>query len=190
MRSILLWTLASIPSILALKVSTTARCGAEVGLTCRGSNFGECCSSHGYCGSTPAYCQTGCQSGFGKCGTTSSPNKPVAKVSKDGRCGGYSGYTCQGSTFGNCCNKNGYCGKTSDYCGTGCDSKFGTCGVKPSSSKPCSSSKAKPTSTRAPSASSYATPKVSNDAHCGAGNGKMTCMGSKWGNCCSKNGYW
>jgi len=39
-----------------------------------------------------------------------------------------------GKNFGSCpsglcCSQYGYCGKTSDYCGTGCQSKFGSCSV-------------------------------------------------------------
>ncbi|KAK2609422.1 hypothetical protein N8I77_002919 [Diaporthe amygdali] len=49
------------------------------------------------------------------------------KVSTDGNCGGTTAQTCQGSTFGNCCSQYGYCGSTSVYCGTGCQSSFGTC---------------------------------------------------------------
>ena len=30
----------------------------------------------------------------------------LASVSTDGSCGGSTGETCQGSTFGNCCSKN------------------------------------------------------------------------------------
>ncbi|KAI0533483.1 carbohydrate esterase family 4 protein [Xylaria digitata] len=46
-------------------------------------------------------------------------------VSTDGNCG--SGITCQGSTFGNCCSVNGYCGSSIDYCGVGCNVQFGSC---------------------------------------------------------------
>jgi hypothetical protein len=31
-----------------LRVTTTGRCGSDVGLTCQGSNFGQCCSGTGY----------------------------------------------------------------------------------------------------------------------------------------------
>lgn len=48
-------------------------------------------------------------------------------VSKDAKCGGTSGKTCLGSTFGKCCSQYGYCGSTSAYCGTGCNAKAGTC---------------------------------------------------------------
>ncbi|TGO58390.1 hypothetical protein BOTNAR_0182g00280 [Botryotinia narcissicola] len=47
------------------------------------------------------------------------------KVSTDASCG--NGYMCQGSSFGNCCSQYGWCGSTSTYCGTGCQSGFGTC---------------------------------------------------------------
>lgn len=53
-----------------------------------------------------------------------------AVVSPDATCGlnnNGAGYTCQGSSFGNCCSQNGWCGSTSAYCGTGCQSKYGTC---------------------------------------------------------------
>ncbi|KAK3687840.1 hypothetical protein B0T22DRAFT_479122 [Podospora appendiculata] len=50
-----------------LKVSTDGTCGS--GVTCGGSTFGSCCSEHGYCGSTADYCTTGCQAGFGSCGS-------------------------------------------------------------------------------------------------------------------------
>ncbi|KAI3400377.1 hypothetical protein diail_3394 [Diaporthe ilicicola] len=49
------------------------------------------------------------------------------KVSTDGNCGGTTAQTCLGSTFGDCCSQYGYCGSTSVYCGTGCQSGFGKC---------------------------------------------------------------
>ncbi|KAL8905373.1 MAG: hypothetical protein Q9207_002684 [Kuettlingeria erythrocarpa] len=48
-------------------------------------------------------------------------------ITPDATCGGANGYTCQGSSFGNCCSVNGWCGSTSAYCGTGCQSNFGSC---------------------------------------------------------------
>ncbi|KAF2660521.1 carbohydrate esterase family 4 protein [Lophiostoma macrostomum CBS 122681] len=125
------------------KVSTDATCGGTNGYTCQGSTFGTCCSVNGWCGSTTDYCGTGCQSAFGSCtgSSSSSSAKPAAtssvktsaaatttvKVSTDGACGGTSGKTCKGSTFGTCCSQYGYCGSTSAYCGTGCLTGFGTC---------------------------------------------------------------
>ncbi|KAF2825560.1 hypothetical protein CC86DRAFT_237404, partial [Ophiobolus disseminans] len=56
-------------------------------------------------------------------------------VSMDGKCGANTRQTCLNSVFGNCCSRNGYCGSSAAYCGTGCDPSFGTCGVPPSSSR-------------------------------------------------------
>ncbi|KAF4411279.1 Chitin deacetylase [Colletotrichum fructicola] len=80
--------------------SSDGSCGGTKGFNCLGTNFGDCCSPYGYCGNTTAHCDTGCQSGFGKCSGTGSD----VNVSLDGKCGttGTSGSeTCQGSTFGN-----------------------------------------------------------------------------------------
>lgn len=52
----------------------------------------------------------------------------AAAISVDGSCGGANNATCQGSEFGDCCSMYGYCGKTTPYCGQGCNTKFGTCG--------------------------------------------------------------
>ena len=105
------------------KVSPDGTCAGVNGYTCKGSAFGNCCSKNGYCGGTNAYCGAGCQGGFGTCVSVI----PVKNVSKDGTCGGANGYTCQASSFGNCCSKNGYCGSTTPYCGADCQGGFGTC---------------------------------------------------------------
>ncbi|CAK7205554.1 hypothetical protein SEUCBS139899_008331 [Sporothrix eucalyptigena] len=47
----------------------------------------------------------------------------------DGNCG--AGITCLGSRFGNCCSANGFCGRTSDYCGQSCQPQFGACSDSP-----------------------------------------------------------
>jgi hypothetical protein len=52
---------------------------------------------------------------------------PVLTVSTEGNC--TNGITCLGSTFGNCCSINNWCGSTPAYCGTGCQDAFGTCGM-------------------------------------------------------------
>lgn len=57
-----------------------------------------------------------------ECGTA-----PPLVVSTEGNCTG--GITCQGSKFGQCCSRYNWCGSTSEYCGTGCQPSFGTCGV-------------------------------------------------------------
>ncbi|KAK2592716.1 hypothetical protein QQS21_009591 [Conoideocrella luteorostrata] len=54
----------------ASPASVDAICGAFNGSsTCQGTGFGRCCSQFGYCGNTDVHCGTGCQSGFGSCGT-------------------------------------------------------------------------------------------------------------------------
>ncbi|TKA77785.1 hypothetical protein B0A55_04697 [Friedmanniomyces simplex] len=47
--------------------------------------------------------------------------------SANGRCGGNSGFTCEGSNFGQCCSIHGWCGKTDLYCDTYCDPLHGSC---------------------------------------------------------------
>ncbi|KAI0403970.1 glycosyl hydrolase family 61-domain-containing protein [Xylaria palmicola] len=48
-------------------------------------------------------------------------------VSGDGSCGTSSGFTCQGSVYGDCCSGKGWCGSSLAYCGTGCQVQFGSC---------------------------------------------------------------
>ncbi|KAF2135900.1 carbohydrate-binding module family 18 protein, partial [Aplosporella prunicola CBS 121167] len=47
--------------------SQDGTCGGSLGYTCVGSLFGDCCSQYGFCGSTSAYCQEGCQASHGVC---------------------------------------------------------------------------------------------------------------------------
>lgn len=110
MRIMFAWTtVASVVAQVVLAtaspqgVSTTSRCGASFGLTCRGSTFGQCCSQYNYCGTTSDHCGTGCQSAYGVCTSSPSSTPTSPKVSKDGKCGGTDSSTCLGSTFGNCC---------------------------------------------------------------------------------------
>lgn len=91
---------------------------------------------YGYCGTTNAYCGSGCQPQFGSCGISdpspSDPSQPSpTKVSRDGLCGRKSGQTCRGSGFGDCCSQYNYCGGTSAYCGEGCQPLYGTCDASP-----------------------------------------------------------
>ncbi|KAI8936841.1 hypothetical protein NX059_006078 [Plenodomus lindquistii] len=203
------------------KVTTDATCGGTNQFTCLGSSFGNCCSAAGYCGTTADYCGTGCQSGFGNCGSNgvassaaatstraatstirtstirstaaASPSAAPGKISTDGMCGGTGGFTCTGTSFGNCCSQYGYCGTSADHCGTGCQTGFGTCTgsaaptiAKSSTVKPATTVK---TSTRtSTTAAAAATLKVSTDGSCG-GVGKFTCVKSSFGNCCSQYGY-
>ncbi|KAF5588761.1 WSC domain-containing protein [Fusarium pseudocircinatum] len=58
----------------AVVTSTDGICGAFNGsASCLGTGFGNCCSQFGYCGTSDLHCNTGCQTGFGSCGTQSGP---------------------------------------------------------------------------------------------------------------------
>ncbi|KAI2630521.1 carbohydrate-binding module family 18 [Xylaria nigripes] len=46
------------------------------------------------------------------------------KSSVDGTCG--NGFTCDGSSYGNCCSQYSFCGSSTDYCSTGCQKQFGS----------------------------------------------------------------
>jgi hypothetical protein len=109
MPSIATWVLAALAAVQAVHatsqgVSSTARCGAQYSLTCKGSSFGNCCSKNGWCGSSSDYCGDGCQSGWGICNSGSSaPPVTVPKISQKGSCAQNGGSTCLGSNFGDCC---------------------------------------------------------------------------------------
>lgn len=110
----------------SLSLSTDGSCGESSNQTCVGSTFGSCCSDKGFCGATNDFCNptAGCQSSYGSCSTNTS------FISYDGKCGSTdpNKQVCVGSTYGSCCSEKGWCGGTSDYCGVGCQSAFGTCG--------------------------------------------------------------
>ena len=73
------------------------RCGADFGDMLCPDN--KCCSQFGYCGSSSDYCApTSCQSGYGSCNQLGNDLVP----SPNGQCGFASGFTCEGSFFGNC----------------------------------------------------------------------------------------
>jgi hypothetical protein len=144
-----------------LSLSSDGSCGGS--FTCQGSVHGGCCSEWGWCGSTTAYCGTGCQSAFGTCGTagTNSTGSTALKISTDHTCGGSTGNTCQGSAFGNCCSVYGYCGSTSEYCGTGCQGGFGSCGQASSGASASSPPGMSTSSSSAAESSSSASQAVS-----------------------------
>ena len=52
---------------------------------------------------------------------------PTLSPSTNGRCGGNSGFTCEGSNFGQCCSIYGWCGRNEAYCGQACDPLAGQC---------------------------------------------------------------
>ncbi|KAM7193950.1 carbohydrate-binding module family 18 protein [Naviculisporaceae sp. PSN 640] len=69
-------TTSAVPTSGPLQVSKDGTCGA--GVTCKGSGFGNCCSKHGFCGSTSDYCGDGCQPSLGTCGTDpGQPSNPI-----------------------------------------------------------------------------------------------------------------
>ncbi|KAG9239357.1 carbohydrate esterase family 4 protein [Amylocarpus encephaloides] len=165
-------------------------------------------NSHGYKAVTVGDCLADPQANWYRAAgstvpTGTTPSTPTATgktVSTEGNCGG--SVTCQGSVFGNCCSQYSYCGSTADYCGTGCQSGFGTCtgsgstAMRPviSTSKPSSklSTPSKPTSTFKSNSSSTkptsTTPaqSISTDGSCSS---TVTCKGSTFGNCCSQYSY-
>ncbi|KLU90999.1 hypothetical protein MAPG_09524 [Magnaporthiopsis poae ATCC 64411] len=47
--------------------------------------------------------------------------------SERGTCGAGAGKSCQGSPFGECCSRYGYCGNSAEFCGSGCQSAYGLC---------------------------------------------------------------
>ncbi|KAI0506840.1 glycoside hydrolase superfamily [Xylaria bambusicola] len=95
-------------------VSTDGSCGSgSGGKVCEGSGFGDCCSAHGFCGSTSDHCGNGCQSG--RCFT--------GGETTDGTCGaGYNDIVCGLWPQGSCCSPAGFCGRSADHCGPGCQS--------------------------------------------------------------------
>ncbi|KAK7751312.1 hypothetical protein SLS62_006718 [Diatrype stigma] len=58
-------TVTCAPEDPSTPTSVDGDCGGDDGITCEGSEFGNCCSQYGWCGSTTAYCGEGCQPDFG-----------------------------------------------------------------------------------------------------------------------------
>jgi hypothetical protein len=65
--------------------------------------------------------------GDDEAGQTPGTESPALKISEDGRRGGSTGQTCQGSSFGDCCSKKGRCGRKTKHCACGCQNDFGNC---------------------------------------------------------------
>ncbi|OAL45803.1 hypothetical protein IQ07DRAFT_683728 [Pyrenochaeta sp. DS3sAY3a] len=209
MRTSFLVSALAIISTVAAQFSSE-QCGPSAGnQKCGGT---KCCSQYGWCGTTDAYCATGCQTGFGTCkGVTlslsrssssvrasSTPSVPVG-TSTD-KCGPTNNNLVCAPSY--CCSQYGYCGKTTAYCGTGCQSGFGTCSNSVSSSSQRSStlrsssasSTAGRSSTALSSSRSSASPasssaSVSTNGRCGPSFGGKTCQGSTYGDCCSQYNY-
>lgn len=121
------------------------------------------------CGKGEDFCAPGnCQEGTCDGAPTS--------YSTNGLCGSQHGcYECP-PKFGLCCSKDGFCGNSTDYCGTGCQN--GPCGSLLNTTTTTTST---PKSTQTPGS-------VSGDGTCGY-SGKLVCKGSAFGDCCSAAGY-
>ena len=173
--------------------STDGTCGSTHGGTICDPNSkvytGTCCSSYGWCGNTAAHCGTGCQSG---CSTPAAPTNPTAPRS-DGRCGSsFGGATCDpNGAYGGCCSSYGYCGKSTDHCGAGCQSGCTnpSGGTNPTQSKTVavsSSSSQEPILGKPTTAPGTGPPTT--DGTCGAANGNTVCGNWPQGSCCSAYG--
>ena len=109
--------------------TSSGKCGPGVAVCASGL----CCSEYGYCGSSNSYCGTGCQSNYGKCGTSqeivanvnTSPTSTTNEILPTSyeKCG--PGVAVCGPGY--CCSQYGWCGTTSNYCGTGCQVNYGSC---------------------------------------------------------------
>jgi hypothetical protein len=128
-------------------------------------------------GRTDAYCGTGCNPLFGKCGpqpsvvasTTSAAPLPTVSLttSTDGICGYTAGKTCKGFTLdggvkAECCSQYNFCGSSEEYCGTGCNPLYGDCGSSGSSSSASVSASA--SKSESASSSSHASSSASVSA--------------------------
>lgn len=123
------------------KTSPDGSCGNLYSCNGFASPLGySCCNKYGRCGNSAADCgvESGCKASHstpGKCGVaapatpvTAPPAKAGLVSSPNGSCG--NSYACTGyaSTLGySCCSQYGYCGSTTDHCGTGCKKGYGAC---------------------------------------------------------------
>jgi len=166
-----------------VKISTNGKCGSDDGRCPEG----QCCSVYGYCGTSERHCTNGCQSEFGVCNktttttTTTTKTKTSLPTSTNGKCGPSDGKC----PSGQCCSKYGWCGKTDEYCGTGCQFEFGEC---KGSSTPVTTTTTKKTTTTTTTTTKKTSTKTSlptsTTGKCGPSEGKCPS-----GQCCSKYGW-
>ncbi|KAF7550637.1 hypothetical protein G7Z17_g5573 [Cylindrodendrum hubeiense] len=122
----------------------------------------------------------------------------------NGRCGSSQGdQTCKYEWDGEtCCSSAGWCGSTSAHCGTGCQSKYGTCGLSSSvsavssstsksstTSKASSTSKSSTTSKSSSTTTATSSPPISTNGRCGTNFGGTTCIEEPGATCCSSAGW-
>ncbi|KAK6099998.1 hypothetical protein MT418_001369 [Batrachochytrium dendrobatidis] len=165
-------------------VSKDGQCGPNSGIC----PYNTCCSKYGFCGESSGHCGVGCQKDYGICWDGDKPPKssaqPKAKlsapaskadypISANSQCGEEFGTRCPYNT---CCSKYGFCGKTSDHCGNGCQKDYGICwdGDKPPKS---------PAQPKAPA--SKADYPISANSQCGEEFGTRC----PYNTCCSKYGF-
>ncbi|KAK2000074.1 glycoside hydrolase/deacetylase [Colletotrichum falcatum] len=202
----------------ALPVSLDATCGATAGKTCQGSTFGNCCSVNGWCGSTSAYCGTGCQPGYGTCASQSSSSRSSTGRTSSPSSSGRSSSTSSRNSVSAQSNGPSSLSRTSAQSVSPSSSASGTSfrpsaaasslsstrsasssSVSLSSDKPSSGTSSPPgaaassgTSSGAVSATSTspaaANTKISTTGQCG-GTDALSCLGSSFGDCCSPYNY-
>ncbi|KAK2017732.1 glycoside hydrolase/deacetylase [Colletotrichum eremochloae] len=195
----------------ALPISRDATCGATAGKTCQGSTFGNCCSVNGWCGSTSAYCGTGCQSKYGTCtsqsssnqaniGRTSSPSSsPSGSSTSSSSVSGTTSTGVRSSTLGRTSSSSSASSRNSVSAQSNGSTSRSSSPTRSLSSDTRSSGTSSPPSAaassgpNAPSASTSAAPPsstlpVSKDGTCGATKGQQ-CFGSTFGSCCSQYGW-
>ncbi|KAH9882915.1 hypothetical protein J1614_000281 [Plenodomus biglobosus] len=139
-------------------VSTDATCGGTNGYTCIGFAEGECCSSYGFCGTTPDHCGTNCNPLFGKCnGSGASSSGSASSASA----------TAASSTRASSA------------------ASVATPAFTPGSNTTVLPPTTPRVSATTPSATPSATlaRRVSTDGRCGGRNG-ATCLDSGFGDCC------
>ncbi|OUM57235.1 carbohydrate-binding module family 18 protein [Piromyces sp. E2] len=168
------------------QTGTKDQCGPKYGKC----DEGECCSQYGYCGKTDEYCsiKKGCQSEFGRCDDGKRPTITTTVTKKtstpsptktNSRCGSQYGKC----PSGQCCSKYGYCGKDSQYCGTGCQSEYGESEKTITVTKKTTSKKTNSKNATKKTATKNAIPTGSIDK---CGPGVAVCAS---GYCCSQYGW-
>ncbi|ETS83464.1 hypothetical protein PFICI_05340 [Pestalotiopsis fici W106-1] len=159
-----------------LVVSEEGDCGN--GVTCLGSEFGNCCSQYGFCGNTTDYCGKGCQPAFGSgcLGASSSVSTTTSATAT--------------TTSPSTTTSTGV--STSPPSTTATTTTVSTpAPVPPPSTTSLPGTTTTRRSTSTSSTSSAAAPTGTNeilvpskDGSCGKGTG-YTCLGSDFGLCCT-----
>ncbi|KAK5654286.1 hypothetical protein OQA88_7463 [Cercophora sp. LCS_1] len=80
---------------------------------------GACCSDTGVCSYAPSSC---------------APEVCISNCDAKAPCGEYADPESASCPLNVCCSQYGFCGSTSEFCGTGCQAGFGGCGPPPTPS--------------------------------------------------------